>query len=77
MASHSSIVVGKSYGQRSLTDYSPWACKESDTTEQVNSNNCNKGECGLGKEMCGLTPFPQRTQKVSAIRIEGNPEKAH
>ena len=32
MATHSSILVGKSHGQ-SLVDYSPWACKESDMTE--------------------------------------------
>ena len=24
---------GESHGQRSLTGYSPWGCKESDTTE--------------------------------------------
>jgi len=24
---------GKSHGQRSLIGYSPWGCKESDTTE--------------------------------------------
>ena len=27
------FLPGKSYGQRSLADYSPWGCKESDTTE--------------------------------------------
>ena len=26
---------GKSHGQRSLEGYSPWSCKESDTTEQL------------------------------------------
>ena len=30
---------GKSHGQRSLAGYSPWGCKESDTTQQLNSNN--------------------------------------
>ena len=33
MATHSSILPGKSHGQRSLEGYSPWGCKESDTTE--------------------------------------------
>ena len=28
---------GKSHGQRSLVGYSPWGCKESDTTEQLHS----------------------------------------
>ena len=33
MATHSSILSGKSHGWRSLVDYSPWSRKESDTTE--------------------------------------------
>ena len=33
MATHSSILLGKFHGQRSLVGYSPWGCKESDTTE--------------------------------------------
>ena len=28
----------ESHGQRSLVGYSPWGCKESDTTEQLNNN---------------------------------------
>ena len=38
MAPHSSPPVflpGESYGQRSLVGYSPWGCKESDTTERL------------------------------------------
>ena len=35
MATHSSILAGKSHGQRSLVGYSPWGCKESVTTEQL------------------------------------------
>ena len=27
------FLPGESHGQRSLVDYSPWGCKESDTTE--------------------------------------------
>ena len=33
MATHSSIIAGAAHGQRSLTGYSPWGPKESDTTE--------------------------------------------
>ena len=33
MATHSSILLGKSHGQRSLVGYSPWDHKESDRTE--------------------------------------------
>ena len=29
------FMPGKSHGQRSLVDYSPWGLKESDTTEQL------------------------------------------
>ena len=32
----------RSHGQRSLAGYSPWGRKESDTTEQLNSDNKNK-----------------------------------
>ena len=35
MATHSSILAWKSYGQRSLAGYSPWGHKESDTTEPL------------------------------------------
>ena len=33
MAIHPVLLPGKSHGQRSLVGYSPWGCKESDTTE--------------------------------------------
>ena len=33
------FLPGKSHGQRSLECYSPWGRKESDTTEQLSSNN--------------------------------------
>ena len=35
LATHSSILPGKSYGQRSLSGYSPWGHKELDTTGQL------------------------------------------
>ena len=31
----SSVLPGEPHGQRSLMGYSPWGCKESDTTEQL------------------------------------------
>ena len=33
MAAHSSILAWRIHGQRSLVAYSPWNCKESDTTD--------------------------------------------
>jgi len=35
MVTHSSTLAGKSHGRRSVVGYSPWGCKESDTTEQL------------------------------------------
>ena len=35
MATHSSILSGEFHGQRSLTGYSPWGRKESDTTKRL------------------------------------------
>ena len=36
MGTRSSILAGKSHGQRSLVGYSPCGHKESDSTEQLN-----------------------------------------
>ena len=33
VTTHSSILAWEIHGQRSLAGYSPWGCKESDTTE--------------------------------------------
>ena len=33
---------GNSEGQGSLACYTPWGCKESDTTQQLNNNNIKK-----------------------------------
>ena len=33
LATHSSILAWRIYGQRSLAGYSPWGCTESDMTE--------------------------------------------
>ena len=41
MATTPVFLAGKSHGQRSLAGYSPWGHKESDTTEQLNSNSKN------------------------------------
>ena len=36
------FLAGKSHGQRSPADYSPWGCKESDRTEQLNNKELIK-----------------------------------
>ena len=35
MATHPVFLPGEFHGQRSLVGYSPWGCKELDTTEQL------------------------------------------
>ena len=35
------FLPGKLHGQRSLVGYSPWGCKELDTTERLNNNKAN------------------------------------
>ena len=39
MGTHSSNFSGEFQGQRILGRYSPWSCKQSDTTEQLTYNN--------------------------------------
>ena len=36
------FLPGESHGQRSLEGYSPWHCKESDTTEQLSTLLCRQ-----------------------------------
>ena len=36
------FLPGKFHGQRSLVDYHPWGCKESDTTERLNTSSLLK-----------------------------------
>ena len=38
------FLPGESHGQRSLVGYSPWGCKESDTTELLNNNKPSVAE---------------------------------
>ena len=37
MATPPVFLPGESYGQRNLVGYSPWVCKESDTTQQLST----------------------------------------
>ena len=37
MATTPELLPGESHGQRSLVGYSPWSCKESDSTERLNN----------------------------------------
>ena len=81
MATHSSILPGKSHGQRSLEDYSAWDCKESDMTERLDNNNsvcvCVRVRacmCMLSETVCLIsisceTNFPNPIPQVIAVPL--------
>jgi len=43
MATTPVFFPGEFYGQRSLVDYSPWGCKESNMTEQLTHTHTHTG----------------------------------
>ena len=47
MATHSSILAGKSHGQRNLVGCSPWGPKESDTAERLHGHRSLEFPCSL------------------------------
>ena len=48
------FLPGKSHGHRNLVGYSPWACKESDTTEQLTHTHTHTPELEmLGRQLSG------------------------
>ena len=51
------FVPGKSHGQRSLADYSPWDHKELDTTERMHLFGCSGLLCGTQDLRCSLGIF--------------------
>ena len=52
MATHSSILSGKSHGQRTLAGYSPWGHKESDPTERLSMHKGSGNQAlTVGEEM--------------------------
>ena len=57
--------LGDSEGQGSLTRYSPWDCKESDATEQLNNNN-NKAflKSKVQYSMCASQDSAEKQNRV-------------
>ena len=49
------FLPGEFHGQRSLAGYSPWSCKESDTTEQLTHGDCEDS----GRSVCQPGVFPR------------------
>ena len=48
MAPTPALLPGKSHGWRSPVSYSPWGCKESDTTERLHSLSLSLGDQSFG-----------------------------
>ena len=51
----SAFLPGKYHRQRSLAGYSPWGCRESDTTEQLSMNTHS---LFYTQSLCLLVPSP-------------------
>ena len=73
--------LGDSKGQGSLVCCSPWGCKESDTTEQLNNNSCSwwrRKEAGKSSVPAPRPSFPNaRTMSagISNATVSGKPKR--
>ena len=61
--------LGDSEGQGSLACCSPWGCKESDTTERLNSNNITRPSMWV---KCFQLPQPRRCWKMALGKSKAN-----
>ena len=61
------FMLGKSYGQRSLVDYSPWGCKELDMTERALMHNVDEIKATVVLLLLLLSRF-------SRVRLCATPE---
>ena len=64
MATHFSILAWEIHGQRSLVGYSPWGCKESDTTRIDLANTLT---------LINYSPFPTRVASLVAQLVKNLP----
>ena len=71
MANSPAFLPGKSHRQRSLAGYSPWGCKESETTEHTYHRMENKREMeGQTLEVISVSQKPLCPSKISANILE-------
>ena len=68
MATHSSVLAGESHGQSSLVGYSPWSCKESDTTERLTHT-------AEESKMVAVRGFTKSRGQSTRYKLLGNLEK--
>ena len=62
----------KSHGQRNLAGYSPWGCKESDTTEKLSMNAYPYMQIYANK-IDNLEEMDKFLERYTLVRL--NPEK--
>ena len=71
MATHSSILAGKSHGQRSLAGCSPWGHTELDTTEPFSFSFKNgKGWVTLSKIGFSLFSLITEFMHCESLRVD-------
>ena len=68
MATHSSILAWKIHGRRRLTGYSPWGCKESDTTEWLKKKKKKKNRLKI-HEKFSITFKPGSCQHLPSFKL--------
>ena len=59
----------KSHGPRSLVGYSPWGCKESDTTEQLHLTSQATREALVGIWRHSIPSAQQKAQDICQLRL--------
>ena len=60
------FLPGKSHGQRSLVSYSPWGCKESDTTEQLSTHVLHYSHVSEFEQTSGIVAMDSRLRSMGS-----------
>ena len=64
---------GKSHGQRRLTGYSPWGCREQDMAEQLNSNRLRSAKlCVLSGTLAVLRQWRLALPREEEVDLREN-----
>ena len=69
------FLPGKPHGQRSLADYSPWGCKDSDTSLNNSNHHCIRcvvlgtGSKALSRKRGSFEQCPFRTRSKELCRL--------
>ena len=60
------LLAGKSHGRRNLVGYSPWGCKESDTTERLHFTSLC---CTWRSLLCVLSCTTSRGKAINHLHL--------